>query len=636
MLPTSGPLAGGTSVILHGVNLANGTHYKCRFGGPEPPPARLGPVLAGPVPGSLPLEQYMTPATYIGAAADVDHAGVGGRVAHFGEVLGAGAVRCVSPNASVITERIVTVELSVNGQEYTQQGLAFGRHAPILSSVYPTTGPLSGGFRIELRGADLIEGTVYMCRFQRLWPVPSTGAPDAPNATMTSTATTTAGEQPPMMPPLQPPGAPPFQPPPFQPPPGALGGNASNYTGVASPDVEPPSRPAWLYLTTARLVRDATADGRASPHDAVVCQLPSDAKTNASLQPADVLSVAISLNGQQYTSSSESARWWPTSTAQLQVYAPPVISSISPSSGPADGGTRIVVAGASLGGGGNYSCRFGDHAPYSLPGTFAVAAGAVHCVSPAVGLRPCASPSSACNAASELHAMLSVAPNGQDYAKGDASALEFVSFRPPSLLAISPSTGPSAGGTLVVVEGLRRLSGGSDYRCRFAGVPTGNSTDIAKVPTGNGPGNETASVEHLTVVASFDEASGTVRCTTPPLYAPKATVTATVLVALNAQQYLGAAVGDGLSPLQYGYYGAPAIESISPSCGPSAGATNITLSGTQLTGGSHYLCRFGEAPGVVSASTAAQHERSSGNVWCVAARMHQTSRASEPYPDPNP
>ena len=27
--PTSGPRAGGTAVTLHGVNLANGTHYKC-------------------------------------------------------------------------------------------------------------------------------------------------------------------------------------------------------------------------------------------------------------------------------------------------------------------------------------------------------------------------------------------------------------------------------------------------------------------------------------------------------------------------------------------------------------------------------------------------------------------------------
>ena len=32
-----GPVAGGTAVTLHGLNLASGSHYKCSFGGAAPP-----------------------------------------------------------------------------------------------------------------------------------------------------------------------------------------------------------------------------------------------------------------------------------------------------------------------------------------------------------------------------------------------------------------------------------------------------------------------------------------------------------------------------------------------------------------------------------------------------------------------
>ena len=46
------------------------------------------------MPGSLPLAQYETPATYAGGV------GGGGRRAAYGEVVGGGAVVCLSPNAS--------------------------------------------------------------------------------------------------------------------------------------------------------------------------------------------------------------------------------------------------------------------------------------------------------------------------------------------------------------------------------------------------------------------------------------------------------------------------------------------------------------------------------------------------------
>ena len=105
----------------------------------------------------------MTPATYIGPE-DVDV--FGGRTALFREVHGAGAVTCLAPNVTDIDSRTVALELTLNGQEYTQQRLLFARHAPVLTSVYPLSGPRSGGFAIELLGADLSNGSEYRCRFE--------------------------------------------------------------------------------------------------------------------------------------------------------------------------------------------------------------------------------------------------------------------------------------------------------------------------------------------------------------------------------------------------------------------------------------------------------------------------------------
>ena len=130
-------------------------------------PALGGRVLHGPVPGSLPLEQYMTPATYVGSV------GVGSmapappaEMAQYQQVLRAGAVTCISPNVTAIAASKVDLELSLNGQEYTRQGHTFTRYAPVLDSVYPLTGPRLGGFRIELGGSDLANGSDYRCRFE--------------------------------------------------------------------------------------------------------------------------------------------------------------------------------------------------------------------------------------------------------------------------------------------------------------------------------------------------------------------------------------------------------------------------------------------------------------------------------------
>ena len=133
-------------------------------------------------------------------------------------------------------------------------------------------------------------------------------------------------------------------------------------------------------------------------------------------------------------------------------------------------------------------------------------------------------------------------------------------YRPPAILSISPNTGPSAGGTRIVLHGVHNLSGGDDYRCRFVVNGTGldgfgrNTTlqgtgldIIASGDSGSGSGSgsgEAASgdialayVVNATVSGTFSDSDGFVRCITPPVSEADVPLATMVYVTLNGQQY---------------------------------------------------------------------------------------------------
>ena len=235
-------------------------------------------------------------------------------------------------------------------------------------------------------------------------------------------------------------------------------------------------------------------------------------------------------------------------------------------------------------------------------------------------MRDCVSPSMACAVHALRTSFLDVAPNGQDYAPHGRAFQPLVSYRPPVLMSISPTSGPSAGGTMLTLRGLHNLSDGSDYRCRF------NRTS----PTNGGA---TAIFMNATVFASFDASSGFVRCVTPRLSERSVTLAATVFVSLNGQQYHSAADAEAAelavgapseraagADSSFAYLGAPSVTAISPTCGPTYGQTNLTLTGVHLQGGSDYRCRFGASRYLVNASTLAHLDSASGTVHCLTPR----------------
>ena len=124
----------------------------------------------------------------------------------------------------------------------------------------------------------------------------------------------------------------------------------------------------------------------------------------------------------------------------------------------------------------------------------------------------------------------------------DASAGNFIiSAAVPIVTAVSPSSGPAAGGTSITITGA-------------------NFTGATAVTIG---GNACTSV----VVAS----ATSITCTTPP----GAPATASVLVTTPG--------GTNAANTLYSYVAAPAVTAIEPNTGSIAGGTNVTIRGTNFT-----------------------------------------------------
>jgi hypothetical protein len=178
-------------------------------------------------------------------------------------------------------------------------------------------------------------------------------------------------------------------------------------------------------------------------------------------------------------------------------YSDVALSAVSPSSGPAAGGTALALSGAGLHGGRRPECWLGAgraNATPSADGTEFV----------------CEAPPVAAEAALG-DTRLRVSLNAQQASGG----LAYAFYASPGLGALHPDNGDAEGGTLVRVnvsgvvgmEGTGSFANGSDYRCRFAAAvsPTPEVPDPLQRPrTGHVP-------------ATFDPAAGSLLCTAPPM-----------------------------------------------------------------------------------------------------------------------
>ena len=477
------------------------------------------------------------------------------------------------------------LQVSLNGQQIDVDATSFTHyHAPRVTKAQPTSGSVSGGTQVALTGERLHGGDHYTCRFGAVVvqaslsdrntvkctaPVNCAGSLNLqislnaqqyiPGVAFRyfggAECTTTAGA----------------------PAPEASGDSDGLRTQVHS--MSPSSGP--LHGQSVVIVR-GQAFGFGSQYvcaynGTIVEASYVSEQEMACFSPASVgrgeVAVRVSLNAQQFFGNA---------SAGFVYHGHPVIDGISPSSGAFVGGTLVNVSGSAFERGVHYTCAFGSQV---VVASFVPKYGVVSCFSPP-GL-----PGEA--------ATVEVSLNAQQYSSG---GIAFTYHHVAVVSSFSPSSGPSSGGTRVVVSG-DGLEGGSDYRCQFDSCgPCWTAWSCHEcVVNGTYIANEAGSLS-----------LGSIVCVSPQLggwhNATKAFVS--LEVSLNSQQF----TSSNESKLPYVYYEVANVVSVSPSLGPTDGLTLVVITGTALDGaGSHLQCRFG------ASVTPAEYDAIRHGIVCHAA-----------------
>ena len=198
----------------------------------------------------------------------------------------------------------------------------------------------------------------------------------------------------------------------------------------------------------------------------------------------------------------------------------PTVTGISPTSGPTAGGTSVVITGTNLSGA--TSVMFGGNA---ATGVTVNSATQVTVTSPS-------------GSANTVHVTVTTAGG----TSATSSADQFTYVAAPTITGISPTSGPTAGGTSVVITGTNLLDATA---VRFGSTSaTGYTVNSATQITATSPALSVSTVD-ITV-------------TTP-----------------------GGTSATSASD-QFTYVAAPTITSISPTSGPTAGSTSVVITGTNL------------------------------------------------------
>jgi len=211
-----------------------------------------------------------------------------------------------------------------------------------------------------------------------------------------------------------------------------------------------------------------------------------------------------------------------TSSDQFRYAAAPTVASLSPASGPATGGTLVTIAGSNFTGATAVSFGGTPASGFTVVSATQITA---HAPASAVG---------AVDVTVTTPAGTSATGAGDRYAYQAG----------PAVTAVSPATGPSSGGTAVTVTGTG-FTGATAVR--FGATPTAGFTVVSATQiTVTAPAGAAGSVD-ITVVAPGG---------TSPTSAADA----------------------------YAYVATPAVQSLSPNTGPTAGGTVVTLHGQNLAG----------------------------------------------------
>ncbi|MCI0341961.1 MAG: IPT/TIG domain-containing protein [Planctomycetales bacterium] len=471
------------------------------FQGPAPTLASVSPAV-GPTTGGTTITLT---GTNFAPGATVT---VGGAAASFVSVPSTTTVVCVTPAGTMGPAAVTLTNLDLQAASLAG-GFTYQGPAPTLTTVSPGSGPAGGGTLVTLTGTNFAAGATVAVGGN-----PATGVTVVSGTTITcvtpagtgivSVVVTNVDLQ------------------------TATLASGFTYTGTpatvtsVSPAAGPASGGTFVTIAGTGFLPGATADfgGTAATSVVVVsttqitCVTPTGTPgpanvsvTNAAASPGTLV------NGYTFQGT------------------PPTLSSVSPAAGPLAGGTLVTLTGTGFLAGATVTVG-------GSPATTVTVASSttITCVTPAGAMGPAAV------VVTNVDAQTASLPTGYTF-QGPV----------PSVLGVSPSAGPLAGGTLVTITGTNFAAGAT---VTFGG----------------------AAATSVTLVSSTS-----ITCTTPSGAMGPASV---VVTNVDAQQ--GTLAGG------FTFQGAaPTLTGVLPGAGPIAGGTLVTLSGTNFAAGA--TVRFGTA-----------------------------------------
>jgi uncharacterized protein YhjY with autotransporter beta-barrel domain len=541
--PTSGPTAGGTSVTITGTNFTGTTSVT-----------------------------------------------IGGAAATSITVLNPTTITATTPAGTAGARDVI---VTTPGGAGTGTGLFTYVAAPTVTGVSPTSGPTAGGTSVIITGTNFTGATAVMfganpaASYTVDSPTQITATSPAGSAGLVDITVTTVGGT-------------------------SATGAADGYTYVAAPTVTaisptggPTAGGTGVTITGTNFTgaTSVTIGGAAATGVTVVNPTTITATTPAGAAGArDVIVTTPNGSG--------------TGVGLFTYFSAPTVTAISPTSGPAAGGTSVTITGTNFTGA--TSVTVGGAA---ASGITVVNPTTITAVTPAgtAGARD----------------VIVTTPGGS----GTGSGL-FTYIAAPTVTAISPTGGPTAGGTSVTITGTDFLGatavtiGGA----AATGVTVLNPTTItATTPAGavgardvvvTTPGGSGTGAGLFTYLAA-PTVTGISPTGGPTAGGTTVTITGTNFIGATAVTIGGAAAsgvsvvdattitaitpagtagardvivttpgGSGTGVGLYTYIAAPTVTAISPTSGPTAGGTSVTITGTNFTGATSVTIGGAAASGI--------------------------------------
>ncbi len=479
--------------------------------------------------------------------------------------------------------------------------------APKVTKVTPTSGPTSGGTVVTLKGTGFVAGASVTIGSAAT----SVNVVSATTIKATTSATA-AGSDEVVVSDAN--GT-------------STGGPSFTYTNPSAPTVTkvtptsgPTSGGTVVTLKGTGFVAGASVTiGSAATSVNVVSATTIKATTSATAAGSDEVVVSdangTSTGGPSFT---------------YTVPPPPVVTSVSPVSGPQTGGTTVTIKGSRLNAGGTPTVRFGSVAATEI---LSVAAGTVKVVSPS----------------SPVSGVVDVTVTTSE-GTSETSASDHFEYvpvaHPPTVASIAPESGPTAGGTPVTIHGTGFLAGASvtigsaatsvvihsetEITAYTAATAAGSDEVVVSDSKGTSSGGPSFHYIAPPAVSSISPESGTTLGGTAVTihgsgFVEGATVTigsaatavnvvsATTIKASTSATAAGSdevvvsdANGTSTGGPSYTYVAppAPVVTSVAPGSGAFAGGTTVTIKGSNLNIGGTPTVSFGSTAAEVTSATA--------------------------------